>query len=635
MAILFRYLLLMMLCFSSSAYAEEVEIPNYIGNFSIDKINQPDSKGHSALQYASSRGDIALVKKLVRHGANINYQDKDGFTPLLVSGSASVFQFLLKNDADIHAVSEKGLNALMVAVTKGDLNSTKALIDAGLRVGSKDHWGWSPLLLAVEQGDLELIEYLLDHGGDVSITNNGGWGVLEVATRNNHLDVFNFFKQKYFRNTVSDEQLDKLLNISSEHGSLDMLNVLMTTKISKDKKTDLFLLALKEGQLSIVEYFVEGGQDPEQRFTEYFLQTPLTVAAQHGHHDVVRYLIEQKVDINRPDDYAPALLYAVGNDHLDVAETLMKGGANPNIKTKAGDYFLHVILRTISPSPIKQAEFLLNNGCNPDLLDSAGKSPIYYLSWGGRTDLMRLLLSHGAKVGYDDVDIARSHHHADAVAMLLKHVDLTKEELTRLLVDEVSRNTGTMDVVNVLVDNGSNINAIHGVKSNTLPMLAASYKNVDLVRGLRKLGVDLLAKNANGETVLFHAIHPVWQDETTNLEMVQYLISNGVDVNAQNLDGETPLMRAVENEFKGNDVAVISFMLDSGADILAKDNKGMTVFGHFSVISGNIDVLELLLGEFIKKEGIQHKAFISSAIERAKRNNALPLINAFKKYGLL
>jgi ankyrin repeat protein len=60
---------------------------------------------------------------------------------------------------------------------------------------------------------------------------------------------------------------------------------------------------------------------------------PLTYAAREGHVHIVRLLLEQGAEPNRPEEAAPdgrALFGACCGNHLDVAQLLLEHGANPN-----------------------------------------------------------------------------------------------------------------------------------------------------------------------------------------------------------------------------------------------------------------------------------------------------------------
>jgi len=69
--------------------------------------------------------------------------------------------------------------------------------------------------------------------------------------------------------------------------------------------------------------------------------TPLHFAADKGHLDVVKYLVNQKTDINaQANGYSPGtpLHLASQNGHLDVVEYLVNRNADANAKTNDDDF---------------------------------------------------------------------------------------------------------------------------------------------------------------------------------------------------------------------------------------------------------------------------------------------------------
>ena len=133
-------------------------------------------------------------------------------------------------------------------------------------------------------------------------------------------------------------------------------------------------------------------------------------------------------------------------------------------------------------------------------------------------------------------------------------------------------------------------------------MKAARSKDLEAVRLLIGTGADVNAKDKQGETALVEAVdcgdlllfssegpghfkaNPRDQHGRTfyqrSLEVVKVLIDRGADVNAKDEKGETTLMYAARS---GN-LEVVKFLVDKGADVNAKDSNGATAL---SIASAN------------------------------------------------
>jgi ankyrin repeat protein len=67
------------------------------------------------------------------------------------------------------------------------------------------------------------------------------------------------------------------------------------------------------------------------------LRTPLLWAAEHGHTDLVRFLLERGADIeDRADERESPLMLAAVGGHRDTVQVLLERGADPDYVTDKG-----------------------------------------------------------------------------------------------------------------------------------------------------------------------------------------------------------------------------------------------------------------------------------------------------------
>jgi len=96
---------------------------------------------------------------------------------------------------------------------------------------------------------------------------------------------------------------------------------------------DLVEMARIRG-LAHMEALIESKRPLVNRVGSHRSGTPLVLAADRGHADVVRLLLERGADPNIPEQgnapHGRALYSAVYNRHFDVARLLLEHGANPN-----------------------------------------------------------------------------------------------------------------------------------------------------------------------------------------------------------------------------------------------------------------------------------------------------------------
>ncbi|MDP2594257.1 MAG: ankyrin repeat domain-containing protein [bacterium] len=102
----------------------------------------PPSGLTNALMAAVRMGDMRMVSFLIDRGARVNVSVKDGRTPLMIAieqNNIAMFNLLLRERADIHAVTAGGYSVLDIAYAKARIPMIQVLRDAGAR-RRKHHW---------------------------------------------------------------------------------------------------------------------------------------------------------------------------------------------------------------------------------------------------------------------------------------------------------------------------------------------------------------------------------------------------------------------------------------------------------------------------------------------------------------
>ncbi|KKO50776.1 ankyrin [Paenibacillus sp. DMB20] len=96
---------------------------------------------------------------------------------------------IIKKGADINAQDSNGRTPLMIATRRNDAATAKVLIDAGADVNIQDHIKDNPFLYAGAEGYLEILKLTIDAGADSKITNRYGGTALIPASEHGYVDV--------------------------------------------------------------------------------------------------------------------------------------------------------------------------------------------------------------------------------------------------------------------------------------------------------------------------------------------------------------------------------------------------------------------------------------------------------------
>jgi hypothetical protein len=116
-------------------------------------VNEADSRGKTALYWASFDGRADVVRVLLAAGANVNYEDRDGRTALyaaILNDHADIVEMLLAAEppADVNRVNHRGETPLTQASRWGHAAVVAVLLAAGANVNHANDNGETALTLA-------------------------------------------------------------------------------------------------------------------------------------------------------------------------------------------------------------------------------------------------------------------------------------------------------------------------------------------------------------------------------------------------------------------------------------------------------------------------------------------------------
>lgn len=153
-------------------------------------IDQTDQYKYTALHCAAKHNQAPAVQLLLKHGAKINLQGRNGRTALAwaaLKGFEGVVRVLLENQADPNVESRAGTTALFdginATVPGGNINVVMLLLKHGANVNSRNRDGEALLHKTICSGNTETVLLLLNHDADVNIKTKSGQTSLHLAAR--------------------------------------------------------------------------------------------------------------------------------------------------------------------------------------------------------------------------------------------------------------------------------------------------------------------------------------------------------------------------------------------------------------------------------------------------------------------
>jgi ankyrin repeat protein len=164
----------------------------------------PASDGVMPLSAASQVNDTASMQYLIEKGGKAILAPPGGPMALMnaaMYGNAAVVKLLLAKGVDVNSVSPPAiaevkngpiaignLTALLVAVAPGNVDTVRALLDAGANINAQDVRGMTPLMLAVatDHPNRDILKILLDRHPDTKIKSKAGETALDWALKFNN-----------------------------------------------------------------------------------------------------------------------------------------------------------------------------------------------------------------------------------------------------------------------------------------------------------------------------------------------------------------------------------------------------------------------------------------------------------------
>ncbi|MBR4221686.1 MAG: ankyrin repeat domain-containing protein [Victivallales bacterium] len=163
----------------------------------IEKRDLPDKRDlhdHSPMYYAVTGGKLEAVEYLCQAGANVNTLEEDEtWTPLLAAiskGDEAMLKLLLKHGADLDKTASDGHTPLYVAITSGQQKIVEAICWRRRRLDF--HWeeGFTPLMTAVDAGNAQVVKTLLDCGANPNMPDKSGVRYpITIAQEENNLEL--------------------------------------------------------------------------------------------------------------------------------------------------------------------------------------------------------------------------------------------------------------------------------------------------------------------------------------------------------------------------------------------------------------------------------------------------------------
>jgi quinoprotein dehydrogenase-associated probable ABC transporter substrate-binding protein len=305
--------------------AHRSEVESILRQFGVPLVKCPDclipgdlpAHGSYMLPMSASDGESkpthwtvsrAQVDKWLAEGSSVD----DELYNAVLSNDVDRAAYLIGKGANVNALSNLGSSPLTVAARAGCIPMMRLLVAHGAKVDRPDSDGSTPLMGAVARNRTAAIKLLLARGASLRKGAPRGFTLLSLALEEQHYDA-------------ALALIDAGANVN--------------TPASRYRLTPLMVVASE--------------LPPEADSLVRILQV-------HGPMDVARALLQRKAKVNAVDaDGVTALMIAAAHDNSPMIALLIQAGANPHMRSAAGDTAREIAVRNGNLSAIRTLSLLV------------------------------------------------------------------------------------------------------------------------------------------------------------------------------------------------------------------------------------------------------------------------------------
>ncbi|OQS03057.1 ankyrin 2,3/unc44, partial [Thraustotheca clavata] len=347
-----------------------------------------------------------------------------------------------------------------------------------------------------------------------------------------------------------------------------------------DGETPLYV-ATQNGHNDVVSTLITIGANVNQPDMVYFFEkdtikciylvgwsNPSLIAACNGYNGIASTLIDAGANINQAkNDGWTSLYVAAENGHNDAVSRLIVAGANINQVQNYEETSLHVAARNDYNDIVS---ILLQARANPNIKASRDNTPLYAAAQNGHADIVKLLISFGANV-----------NGAGSVFYLYK------SNLFSLLVGPlfIAAQNGRIEVVSTLISANANIDQANSDGSTPI-LIAAQNGHKFIVIKLVSAGANVNQASNEGNSALHLAA------QVGHKKIVWLLIVAGANRHQPATDGWTPLFNAAAN----GHTEIIPLLILTGFKTNHTAQDGSTAL-YVAAQNGHEEFVKFLIGE--------------------------------------
>jgi ankyrin repeat protein len=625
------------------------------------KINERDSTGANALQWASLRGHVEVVQRLLKKGAEVNAQggfyrtalqaaSAEGYIEIVqillekgaevnnqggrygtalqaasAGGHIEIVQILLEQGAEVNAQGGKYSTALRAASYEGHIKVVQKLLEKGAEVNTQVQFYSTALQAASQEGYIKVVQILLEQGAEVNAQGGKYGTALQAASAKGHIEIVQKLLEKGAKINAQGGRYGTALQAALAGGHIEIVQILLEQGAEVNAQGGDYGTALHAasagGHIEIVQKLLEKGAEVNTQ--DQFYSTALWIASKQGHIEIVQILLEKGAKVNiQGGRYGTALHTASAGGHIEIVQKLLEKGAEVN--AQGGDYGTALYSASVG-GYIEIVQKLLEQGAEVNAQGGFYSTALQAASAEGYVEITQILLQQGAEVNIQGgrygtaLQAASAGGDIEIVQKLLeKGAKVNTQGGDYGTALQAASAGGYIEIMQILLEQGAEVNAQGGFYGTALQAASARGDN-EIVQKLLEKGAEVNTQGGDYGTALQAASYQ------GDIKIVQILLKKGAKVNAQGGRYGTALQAASAKGY----IKIVQILLEKGAEVNNQGGRYGTALQAASY-EGHIEIVQILL-----EQGAEVNAQVGdygTALQAAAKGGHVDVVQALKKY---
>ena len=388
------------------------------------------------LHFSAQTGDIKLIKQFYESGSSIEVRDSKGQTVLFHAIKAKqikVIRWLLETaKANVHAVDKDGLSPLHIAVRCNNFDAVSLLLNFEADVNARSGLHLAPIHLIENDKGTNILKLLLDKSANIEATTKDGTRLVHIAASNG-TEAIKLFREAVSRGAnlyATRFNGDTPAHCAASSGCEKALRILKSESVDYLQCRNVegytpLMSATQHGHTEVMAFLLENGASLSVTDINGLSLTELSI--KWGNPEAINVLQAHGAEFdalntnrNSGDTVHPIWEAVRDGQHAALLQ-LIKGGFSANFTSKE---HIGLLQRALESGNVKAAAVLLESGASVDAKDNYGWTALHSAAFGGSIPCMLIVLQKTNNIypidnqGWTPLDIAHFYDFKEIAKLL-------------------------------------------------------------------------------------------------------------------------------------------------------------------------------------------------------------------------